>query len=48
MGLSPREVKRLSVWELSTAIRGWNEAHEDPNAPPPPMSDDDARELGII
>lgn len=48
MGLSPDQVRRMSLWQMAVIVEGWNEAHADPNAPPPPMSTEDARVLGII
>lgn len=49
MGLKPRDLDSLSLWELNVLIHGWNEAHRDPNAPPPApeLTPELAEELGI-
>ena len=48
MGVAPDQVGKMSLWQIATIVHGWNEAHADKDAPPPPMTDDEARELGII
>jgi uncharacterized protein YbaP (TraB family) len=45
MGLSPDQVSKMSLWQAAVIIDAWNEAHADPNAPPPAMSDDEFFEM---
>jgi hypothetical protein len=40
MGLSPDQVGKMSLWQAAVIIEAWNEAHADPQAAPPAMSDD--------
>lgn len=50
MGLSPREVDRLSVWEFAACAEGYRAAHGAKDETAGPTGDiDDARlaELGI-
>jgi hypothetical protein len=46
IGLGPREVDALTLWELTAAIDGWAAAN-GAEAKPPAMTDEEAAELGI-
>jgi hypothetical protein len=47
MGFGPREVDAMSLWEFRAASAGWEKAHSSGDNPPPAMSDDRLKELGI-
>lgn len=44
MGLPPRTVDAMTLWEFHACVEGWNRAH-DPDAAPPPMSNERFDEL---
>jgi hypothetical protein len=46
MGLSPRDVNDMSLWEFNACLEGWKAAHASDDAAPA-MSDDKAAQLGI-
>lgn len=39
MGLAPVDVDRMSLWEFTACVDGWNRAHGD-GKPPPPTEDE--------
>ena len=46
MGLSPRDVNDMSLWEFAVCMEGWKAAHASEDAAPA-MTDDTAAKLGI-
>lgn len=49
MGLSPREVDGMSLWEFNACFHGWQAAHdpEGRHGGPGAMTPERAAELGI-
>ncbi|GJD41307.1 hypothetical protein OICFNHDK_3790 [Methylobacterium bullatum] len=44
MGLSPGDVRKLSLWQLKAAIDGWNKAHGGKEGAE--LSDKEALQIG--
>lgn len=45
MGFGPDILGRISLWEWVALVTGWDIENEDPNKPPPPMSDAEFDEM---
>lgn len=47
MGMSPRQLDAMTLWEFHAALEKWVEANSVAEEAPPEMSDDRLAELGI-
>ena len=47
MGMNPRQVDELTLWEFQCCAEGFRKAHSTEEDRPPQMSEDRMRELGI-
>ena len=50
MGLTPRQLDAMTMWEFAVAAQSWRRFHavEDEDERAPEMSDERLAELGII
>lgn len=47
MGFSPVEVDRMSLWQFSAALHGWQIANGQKERPVGDIADERLREMGI-
>lgn len=50
MGLTPRQLDEMTLWEFKVAFKAWRDFNTVPpeEEGPPAMSDDRLAELGIV